>query len=43
MKLVANRNTQQVCDCVECHLSINIPARAWDVARTKREAKLTKR
>jgi hypothetical protein len=38
MELVANRNTQQTCVCVDCRLSVNIPARAWDVARAKRES-----
>jgi hypothetical protein len=37
LELVANRHTQKVCVCIDCRLSINIPARAWDVARAKRE------
>ena len=36
LELVANRHTQQTCVCIDCHLSINIPAKAWDVARSKR-------
>ena len=37
MEVVVNRQTQQVCVCADCHVSINIPARAWGVARLKRE------
>ena len=43
MELVANRHTQQVCVCSDCLLSISIPAKAWDIARTKRELKAKKR
>ncbi len=37
MELVVSRHHQQVCVCADCRVSINIPARAWEVARLKRE------
>jgi len=32
MELVYDRPTTKVCVCVDCHLSITVPARAWEVA-----------
>ena len=35
MELVYDRPTTKVCVCVECHTSITVPARAWDIARDR--------
>jgi hypothetical protein len=32
MELVYDRPTTKVCVCADCHTSITVPARAWDVA-----------
>lgn len=41
MESVYERNHQKVCVCVDCHSGLTVPATAYDVARIKREAKLT--
>jgi hypothetical protein len=32
MELVYDRSTTKVCVCADCHLSITVPARSWEVA-----------
>jgi hypothetical protein len=32
MELAYDRPTMKVCVCAECHLSITVPARSWDMA-----------
>jgi len=32
MELVYDRPTTKVCVCADCHLSITVPARSWEVA-----------
>ena len=33
MDLVHDGVTTKVCECVDCHTSITVPASAWDVAK----------
>jgi hypothetical protein len=35
MELVYSRPSAQVCVCIECHTSITVPSRAWDVPHAK--------
>ena len=39
MEVVYARNNQQVSVCIDCHTGVVIPAVAWDLVRSKREAK----
>lgn len=32
MELVYDRPATKVCVCVDCHTSITVPVRAWDIA-----------
>jgi hypothetical protein len=37
VEVVYRRPTTQVGVCVDCHLSITVPAGAWDVQRERRQ------
>jgi ribosomal protein L37AE/L43A len=39
MEVVYDRVQSKVCVCVDCHSGIAVPAKAFEVARAKREAK----
>jgi hypothetical protein len=36
MENVYSRNGQLVVVCKDCHAGLTVPARAWEIARTKR-------
>lgn len=36
MEAVYNRAQQKVCECIDCHTSITVPADAWETLRKKR-------
>jgi hypothetical protein len=39
MEVVYSRTQSKVCVCVDCHSGVTVPASAWQVVKTKREAK----
>ena len=38
-ELVYSRNNQQVIVCRECRSGVTVPSAAWEIVRTKRQAK----
>lgn len=39
LETVYNRHNQRVCVCMDCRSGLTIPGPAWEIARTKWEAK----